>query len=173
MRNKLETRNSKLETRNSKFKIIALVGIAVLLLVGINNQQKAKTSPAPSPQAKLMPSNLSEDEKFILNPPSPDASASAKQKHAQTVAKLALVRNQVEIKDCQPTPLVLQVKQGSEFTVKNSDNTSHTLTFDEDHNFKIPANGLTTIKAEFKYGTGDYGYVCEGVGLVGFLHIIP
>lgn len=160
-------------------KLIILIGIALLLGFAILNQQKAKlpsfstASPSPAATPKLLPSNLTEDERFILSPPSADASRSAKQKHAKIVAKLAKIGDTLELNDCKPTPLVLQVKQGSEFKIKNNDKTDKKIIFDEDNRFKIPANGQLTIKAAFKYGSGDYGYVCEGAGLLAFLHIIP
>ncbi len=160
---------------NGKWKIIILIGIAVMLGAVILNQQKPKSSsqitPSPSTAPKLLSTNLTAEERFILDPPSVEASRSAKQKHAQTVAKLAKMGNTIETKNCQPAPLVLQVKQGSEFKIKNNDNTQHYIIFDEEHIYKIPANGDLTIKAQFKYGTGDYGYVCKGSGLVGFVHV--
>lgn len=161
------------------FKLVILVAAAILLLVAISKQQKIKQSASPSPspnistQPKQLPTTLTEDERSILNPPSVDASRSAKDQHAQTVAKLAKEGNTLEIKDCKPNPLVLQVKQGSDFKINNNDSVDRKITFDEDHVYKIPANNKLTIKAEFKYGTGDYGYICEGTGLVGFLHIAP
>lgn len=180
MKRHLKLENARLPARRGKWKIIILVGIASLLAVAIFNQQKTKlsqnnsaSSPAPSIQPKLLPSNLTDDEKFILFPPSVDASKSAKEKHAQIVAKLAKMGDSIEIKDCQPTPLVLQVKQGSKFTIKNGDTTSHNIVIDEEHQYKIPANGNLEIVAQFKYSTGDYGYICEGVGLTGFLHVAP
>lgn len=148
-------------------KFLILLGIALVLAVAINNQHNNKVQP------KLLPSNLTEDEKFMLNPPPADTSRSAKDKHMQIVAKLAKIGDQFDIKNCQPTPLVLQVKQGSEFKIKNNDNKEITILFDEDHQYKVSANESKTIKADFKYGPGDYGYICLGTGLVGFLHIAP
>lgn len=170
-------RNHKPQILNIKF--IILIGIAAFLGVAIFNQQKIKSSPSPtvsptpSPQLRPLPPNLTDDERFILNPPNEDASRSAKQQHAKTVAKLAKVGNTLELNDCQPTPLVLEVKQGSEFKIKNNDTTPINIIFDEEHVYKIPSNGDLEILAQFKYGPGDYGYVCDKVGLVGFLHIIP
>ncbi len=169
-----------MKRKQGKWKIIILVSIAILLGIAIFNQQKGKfsnnnygSSPAPSVQPQLLPSNLTDDEKFILFPPPADASKSAKEKHAQIVAKLAKEGDFIEIKNCQPTPLVLQVKQGSKFTIKNDDSIAHNFIIDEEHQYKVPANGNLEIVAQFKYGTGDYGYICQGTGLTGFLHVAP
>ena len=158
-------------------KVLILGSIAILLAIAIFNQQKAKLStlnsafsPSPSAQSSTYP-QMTDDERLILYPPAVDASKSAKQKHAQTVKKLAKEGSILEIKNCQPTPLVLQVKIGSKFIVKNSDSVAHTILIDEEHQYQIPANGNIEVTAQFKYGTGDYGYVCQGVGLTGFLHV--
>lgn len=157
-------------------KLITFLAITVILALAIYSQHKIKPStdpaPSPSPQPKLLSDTLTPDEKFILNPPPADASRSAKKKHAEVVAKLAKETPMLEIKNCQPNPLVLQIKQGSEFKIKNYDTVERRIFVDGSHVYKIPAKGEQNIKAEFKYGTGDYGYVCEGVGLVAFLHVV-
>ena len=172
----MKRKDKIIEKRNGKYLPIILIGIAIILGYAIYSQHVQKQPPVLSPnstQQRLLPANLTDDEHFILNPPSSDASRSAKDKHAQTVAKLAIVGSNIQITNCKPSPLVLQVKLGSEFTITNKDSTSHNITFDEEHTYKVSANGNLTIKAEFKYGAGDYGYVCEGVGLVGFIHVAP
>lgn len=174
----------KSKIKDQRSKVIILMGIAIVTASAIYNQQQTKLSsypaisPAPSPTLvpRPLPDNLTADEKFILYPPSADASKSALKKHAQTVKKLAKKADTLEISNCQPKPLVLIVKQGSELTIKNNDNTKRWLIFDEDHLYLLPTNDSLTIKAEFKYGTGDYGYICKeegSIGLIGFLHVVP
>lgn len=167
----------KLAVKNTGFIILISVGFLVLLGMATFKQQVPKYSsnhPNSSLAPALIPSkSLVDDERFILNPPAVDASRSAKQQHARIVAKLAKIGDTLEIKDCLPTPLVLQLKQDTEFKIKNSSNNDIRIIFDEDHAYRVSANGSTTVKAHFKYYTGDYGYVCEKTGLVGFLHIIP
>lgn len=166
----------KFKIYNVQFTI--LLGIAIVLGVAIYNQQQVKApsptiSPSPSPQLRPLPENLTAEERFILNPPPAEASRSVLQKHAQTVKKLAKEGDAVAIKDCHADPLVVRVKQGSEIQIKNMDNVSRTIIFDEDHIFKLPPESSKTIKAKFKYGTGDYGYVCHNIAMVGFLHVVP
>lgn len=175
-------KNHQEKNSSKQQKVLAVLIIAALILGFLVAKQKGliQVGTQPSiPSSKALnstapvPGNLSSDEQALLHPPSADASDSAKQNHAQLVAKLAKPGTSLAIKDCKPTPLVLQLKQGDQFEVSNNDNAEHKLTFDEAHAVTIPANGKTTIKADFKYGSGDYGYVCEGLGLVGFLHITP
>lgn len=184
-------KNFKSQSSNVKFAI--LVGIAVLLGVATFNRQTPikpgqKINPPGRPPSSSalpltpqtfkpipLPANLTEDEKFILNPPPADASRSALNKHAQTVAKLAKKGNTLELNNCQPNPLVLQVTQGDILTIKNNNDNQHKLMFDEEHVYQLPNNNSLTLKAQFKYGTGDYGYVCEGregIRIVGFLHVV-
>lgn len=141
----------------------------LLLVIGIMTRRPAQPISTPSPS--LTP-GLTAEEKFILNPPPKDASRSALEKHAQTVAKLAKEGDMIEINHCQPTPRVLKTKLGSSLTIKNDDNAVRMIIFDSQHIYKIPPKGHTTIMTELKYGTGDYGYVCSGAGIVGFLHIV-
>lgn len=161
---------------NRNSKIVVLVIIAIILGYAVYNQQQNKL-PSSSTSLTTPPipltSNLTEEEKFILNPPSATASSDLKKKHADTIAKLAKEGSSLEIKDCKPNILVLQVKQGSDLVAKNLDSVKHRLIFDSEHIFELPASGSKTINVDFKYGTGDYGFVCEGIGLTGFLHIIP
>lgn len=164
----------KHKPRIGKFLRYILVGGALVITFSIFQQRLNAPSLSPTPSAlPVIPSNLTEDERFILSPPSADASKSAKEKHAQTVAKLAKEGNSLDIKDCKPNPLVLQVKQGSQIDIVNKDSIEHKIIVDTEHFYNLPANSKKTITVQFKYGTGDYGYVCEGTGLVGFMHITP
>ncbi len=155
--------------------VLALVlGFALAKQKGLigdtsNNQPEASANL----QTKVAPVNSSADEQALLHPPSADASASAKESHAALVARLAKAAPFLEIKDCKPSTLVLQVKQGADLEIRNADSVKHSLIFDEENTIEIEANEKKMVKVDFKYGPGDYGYVCEGLGLVGFLHIIP
>ncbi len=154
----------------SRTKFWMFVGIAIILLIIIQNQQKPqKIVPAT---LHTNPQVLTEDEKFILNPPPADASKSAKIKHATLVSKLAKDSPTLAVNNCQPDPLVLKTKQGFDFQIKNQDDKEVTIEIDSQHFYKIPPKNSLTIQAKFKYGTGDYGYVCNGMKLAGFLHIL-
>ena len=159
-------RNFKLKRKKN---LIILICILLLILASVYSQQRSQTIPSPSPVADV----LTEEEKFILNPPSKESSMSALKKHAQMVAELAKESKSLEIqKDCKPNPRVLQVKLGSEIKISNKDGVNRRIIVDSKNFFDIPANGSKMLKADFKYGTGDYGYVCEGVGIVGFLRVV-
>jgi plastocyanin len=174
----------KLDLERSKQKLIIVALIAVTLTLGylIFKQNNPSSKGAnfqnihPSNQqieAILPPGNMSTDEQDLLHPPSESSSTDLKQKHMALVIKLAKPGSSIELSDCKPTPLVLQIKQGTNLEVKNNDTVKHTLVFDNQHSLNIEPNSKATINVNFQYGTGDYGYVCQGLGLVGFLHIIP
>lgn len=169
-------RNIKSQISNFKFnsKFLILLAVGVILIVAVYNKQNTKSyhSSTNSPSNKqLLPSDLTYEERFILTPPDKDATQEAKKAHAQVVANLAKEAKYLEIKDCKPNPLVLKIKEGSQFEIRNMDNVKVKIIIDSLHSYDIPPNGNKTITAQFKYGTGDYGYVCERVGLVGFLHV--
>lgn len=157
-----------------KHNLPIIIIIIVLALFYVSSSYK----PTPtSPQiTSSSPAPTNEDfmaeKKLILGPPFATASAAAKQKHAATVKKLAKTGSVLGIKNCQPDPLVLQVKEGSMIEVKNNDNVTHKIMIDEDHSIQLEPNKTTTIPAKFKYGTGDYGYICKDAGLVGFIHVV-
>lgn len=150
--------------------LFMLVGIALLLAFAIANQQKSQP-PSPSPAPETLT-----DEEFILNPPD-ESSPELLKKHAQMVKQLATEGATVELtQSCKPNPLVLKIKYGSKIEIKNLDKYDRRVIIDSKNFFDIPKGGSKKIKAQFKYGTGDYGYVCEEEGkakIVGFLHVIP
>lgn len=151
-----------------KFWIVLGLLVVLLALAQTKKQTRQTINPIPS----STPLVLTEDEKFILNPPSKEASKSALVKHAQIVAKLAKDMGTLEINNCKPNPLVLNIKYGSELKIQNNDNVKHMLIIDSKHYYELPTNNSLTIKVDFKYGAGDYGYVCEGAGIVGFIHVV-
>lgn len=162
----MKTKHRQTVEAKQRTLLVALIIVGLILGYSIYNQSQQKSQ-------KSIPQALTEDERFILTPPSSDASKSALKKHAQMVKKLAQDGSLLEIKDCDPNPLVLKTRIGSDLEIKNQSTTNHRIIIDSKHYYDVPANGSKIIKAEFKYGTGDYGYVCEGAGLVGFLHITP
>lgn len=171
-------KNSKYEIRNFKLKrrkvLLILIAVAViaasivfLLVLPYRqiNQNPSYSAPSPVPE-------LTEEEKYILNPPLANASSSAKEKHREIVARLSKQTESIEIKDCRPNPVVVKIKIGSEIKIKNHDNVERKIIIDSKNIFKIAPGEEKMIKTQFKYGSGDYGYVCEGSGIVGFMHVV-
>lgn len=157
----------------NKYKLLIVLLLLLIILVAIANQQKSRVSQTPNQSyfSKPSDSNLTDPKNFLLNPPKEGSSKDLFQAHAQIVATYANEAKFLEIKDCKPNPLVLKVKQGSKFEIKNMDNVKRKIIIDSQHFYDIEANDSRTITAQFKYGTGDYGYVCDEVGIVGFLHV--
>ena len=163
-----------------KNRIFFLLAVsAIILFIVIQNQKASQTNSPVSPVQPSVPETLpagrqvlTEEERFILNPPSKDASRSALKKHAQIVAELAKESSNLDIqKDCKPDPLVVQIKEDSEIKISNNDMIDRRIIIDSKHFYDIPKNESTIVTAKFKYGHADYGYVCQGVGIVGFLRV--
>ncbi len=120
---------------------------------------------------RLIPANLSKEEKKLLTVPPPDASEEEINAHIAIGEKLAKEADILEITDCKPKPLVLKVKEKTNFKVLNNDKIDHTLIIDEEHKYPILGGETTEIRADFGKPPGLYGYVCEGVGLTGFIFV--
>lgn len=72
--------------------------------------------------------------------------------------------------NCNPTPQVLRIIKGAEIKIVNQDTVDHKLSmFQKD--ILAKAGQTTTVKTD--WGTGAFGYVCDGTGpRVGILLII-
>jgi len=163
----------------SLFITCLLVLIAIVL--GYAIYQQSLSSPATIDESpvsskkniKPLPPDLSEDEKALLTPPSPDAPQSEKEEHDALAAKLSKESDVLDITNCRSNPLVLRAKINQNLKVENKDNIDRKLIFDDAHQYLILKNGAATVKVDFGKGAGLYGYVCEGVGLTGFILVTP
>ena len=160
--------------------LLTIILIAIALVLGyaiysqrIANQPKLTPERSLSPSPKLLPSELTEQEKTLLNPPSSDAPQEERDKHDALAAKLSKESDSLDITDCHSNPLVVRAKINQDLTLKNKEDIDRKLIFDADHQYSIPKNSTTTIKVDFGKGPGLYGYVCEGVGLTGFILVTP
>lgn len=97
----------------------------------------------------------------ILLVPQATASAKEKKEYIAFVSKYASRQNTVEIKDCQPKPLVIWAKNGSEITIKNLDSSDHVIEVNSSHNLNVSKNSSAKIKADFGQGPGVYAYSCD------------
>ena len=122
-----------------------------------------------------MPIGLTEDEKTLLNPPGSNGTQEERDKHFALVVKLAKEAKVLDLNKCEkPNPLALKLNKGQKFNVYNGNLQNHTIWFDADRKYKIPANSTTTLTADFGDGPGYYGYLCDNVsGVVGFFLINP
>lgn len=152
--------------------IIILLVVALLLGQAIYKQHMPQP-PAEPVAPSLIPSDLTEDEKAVLNPPSPDAPAAEREKHDALAEKLSKESDSLDITNCRSNPLVLRIKNNENLKVKNSDNIDRNLIFDDTHKYQIAKNSTTNLKVDFGHGVGLYGYVCQGVGLTGFILVTP
>lgn len=159
--------------------ILTIILIIVALVLGylIYLQRFPNHPSAPKPTLtslpKLLPSDLTEEERILLIPPATDAPRFEKDKHDALAEKLSKESDTLDITNCRSNPLVLRARINQNLTVKNEENLDRKLIFDDDHQYPIPKNSTTTLKVDFGKGVGLYGYVCEGVGLTGFILVTP
>lgn len=86
----------------------------------------------------------------------------------------AMETTQVAVQECELDPLVVKVKNLSEVTFINSDQTDTILTVPDESEITIPAAGSTTITVDFQFGPGIYTLICQeesGVSPAGLLFV--
>lgn len=161
----------------NKIIITVLILSAVVLsaLIGYNRYKKNNDSSA---QVSQSPSSISDQDRRTLfeTLPKQDASQSAKIEHFKLAEKLAVAAEYLDIAGCNPNPLVIKVKSGTQFKLRNNSEESREIGFDKDTIFKVGPNAQTSIKAEFEHGPGLYGYGCNDPahgGTVGFILVLP
>ena len=162
----------KILTKNLSYILIfGLILITLILGYAIGKQYvNTQTTPTPSPSvSKLLPTDLTLDERSLLSPPGPGAPELEIEKHASLAAKLSQESNTLDITGCRAKPISLRIKLGTNLDIKNSDEVIHKISIDESHQYTLKPKSQMNIKAEFSRSTGLYGYLCEGVGLIGFI----
>jgi len=167
---------------------VILILLAAAIVLGwytIGKQQQRTGIQAESSQAQggaigdEFSMSLEEKEQFVLNPPSrEDASTVERDFHLRIAQSIAQAAPYLNITNCSAgRPVVFQVQEGKEFTVKNDDSVDHNISLggpSDSQIFLIPASSATTILPEFDKGPGVYGYGCDGSAKeVGLILVVP
>ena len=105
-------------------------------------------------------SSLSSDEKAVLKVPS-NGTDEERQGHFNLAVSLAKDTSSVDIAGCVGDPVVARVSSSNQLFVTNSDSLEHTIIFDQDNSFIVPAGGQVSIESVFSKGAGLYGYGCN------------
>ena len=113
------------------------------------------------------------DREKILTFPGEDATDEERQQHGELVSAAAVNTNLLDITDCTPNPLVIEVGYGESIEVKNSGETGGTLFF-AGNSVTIPAGtsrGLVVTEfVGIKGGDGVAGYGCNGEGGIFYIN---
>ena len=119
------------------------------------------------------PTNLVNLEK-ILNFPWEDATEEKRAAYWELVTGLAVNVNVLDITDCTPNPLIIEVGREESIEIKNRGTTSHTFFF-RGNSVTIPPGGsrgvVVTEFTGFREGLVSYG--CGNVDPVGIFYINP
>ena len=152
------------------YTVIGLITVLALY------QYISKRSTITSSNARIStaptPSSINEN---LLNFPIDQSSEEGK-KWIDSILKMEKNTKVINISSCKPSPLVLKVKKGSDFQVKNNSRSEITL-YSHGNEYKIPSLETAIIKAVFDPDTtGFFGYRCK-IGsepqspVVGILHL--
>lgn len=170
--------------------IVVLIGLVAVLGYSIYSQYSqtsisvpstsTKSNSTPQPKQKVTgtqtkdPSwyaSLNPEQRYLLNTNISSLSQEQKKIYTTSVRKFAKDDTELVIdKECQPTPLVLRLKNGSEFKITNKDSVPHKISLTADKIFMLTANDSSATKADI--GLGVYTYGCDG-RKGGFLVINP
>ena len=130
--------------------------------------QRGATLPTVSPRT-----DLTADEKQVLNVPV-NGTQQQREQNLALAQKLAVKSETLNISSCHPVPVVLGVMFGQDFIIKNTDSVSHSVAFNQNHVYTIPANGQSVVKADFGHNSGLYGYGCDASnGAAGLVLVSP
>lgn len=157
---------------------IALAGIAALLgyaiysqsLPQISQEQERINLPAspqfqPNSQQVIPPplvrDDLTSEESAVLNTPDINASVEERQRHFELARSIAQDADYLDIGGCSASPVVLRTKKGLQVMARNQNTSDHTIVFNQDLIYPIPAGETKKLEDVFKQGAGLYGYGCD------------
>lgn len=104
-----------------------------------------------------------EERDILLAHPSADAPREEHQAYYDRLLNIAREGEVIDINKCvAATPSVLRVSIGEIITFRNEDVVGHTIAYNPEYIFTIPAGGTLEIPADFGTGSGGiYGYGCD------------
>ena len=106
--------------------------------------------------------SIEERDILLAHPPA----SSPRQEHQAYYDRLLGIAQEGEVIDINKciaaTPSVLRVGIGETVTFRNEDGVSHSIAYNPEYVFTIPAGGTLEIPADFGTGSGGlYGYGCD------------
>ncbi len=120
---------------------------------------------------------LTDTEIYLLNPPQQNASVTEKKNHEITVENNTQEGTALYIgKNCRMFPLVLKVPPYTEFSIKNTDTRTRTISFTKKMTYRLRAGQEISIFAQFPNENATYGYTCDKpsqTSLSGYVVISP
>lgn len=97
----------------------------------------------------------------ILDIPSKKVPATDLAKNYQAIKAQMKDTGVLDIRSCNPDPVVVQVHANKKLVIKNSDTIDHVVVLDKDSKYTIPAKGQSEVGISFQKGLGPYGYGCD------------
>ncbi len=143
-----------------------LCGLAAVLAIKIYqghslSKQPDSASTQTHVQERIYPRELTPAEQEVLKTPQRNATEAERKAHFEKVIPLAKEAEFLDISTCLGDPVVMRIKQGGKFTVRNNDTREHIIQMNEKLQFAVPAEGSKEITADFGFGPGTYGYGCD------------
>ena len=166
------------DTKKITVAVLAVVAIILLALIykqempATQNSNSNSNSGSPSqasPQAALVPDFSNEDgtldvekQKAYLFGISISSSDEEKAAHYQYATSIAESAEYLDLTSCANVyPLVLEMSDGDEITLKNDSDKDVTLALDEVTAYVVKAKSTELISPTFGRSVGLYGYGCQ------------
>ena len=152
---------------------IVLIGITIIFAYLIYQQIISQSSQGESQSLVILPTIPENEQAEVLRWPASDATEEEKLRHSSLVQILGQKVDTLVIgKGCSMSPLVIRLVAGETFSIQNQDTTDRTLKVHRDVEFQVLAGETKKTQADFGKGVGNYGYVCDGSGIVGIFSVI-
>jgi hypothetical protein len=163
--------NNKIEQGFSEKSLITLLLLLAVILglvlltkdstkEGLARENNNSTQTKPSE----VNGDLTDEQKVLRYNPKDGSGAESSQVFLSLVNKLAVTKNELEIRDCVSSPTVLKVKFGSGFIVNNKGKSDINFGI-LDERVLVRAGEKKEVVANYKNGTGIYGYGCDDPSL--------
>ena len=165
--------------------ILIAFGVAVLIVAGLVASRMKQGTYSPAPQTNnnqqngkgnntTPPKNMSQEDLLKLLATDPGASGTNQQMedYSNKVHEAAVKTSVLDLTDCSANPRVMEIKDKTAITIKNSNSQAHTLTVGNKTLLVADANSEKSVTPNIP-GPGIIGYACDGNGPVGAFFIIP
>lgn len=151
--------------------IISLL-ILVFTLVYVYNQQliihhpiasAISNPPKPTYSSKNPTATFSssayisaDDRRVVSSYLGPGSSLAEKKEFGEVIVRNSIATTKLDISNCQPNPLVIKMKKGTEVKVINNDYVVRSVFFGPNQQYDIPREGNTSFKANLHKGINLY-----------------
>lgn len=166
-----------MKKKKRKYRIGIIVNIALIVIVSlgvgysVGNYLRQQERNTPNEFVEKA-SSMVPTSQGLPKAPAPDASEEEKAAFSRTINEKAQETTRIEINErCSLSPSIARIAEGSPLTFVNKDAVEHRIRTAMEE-LIISPESEEILTAQFEYGLGIYGIVCDAAEK-GFLEIVP